>query len=197
MKAIQLLLSTVMISSVAADLTSEIEGKERVSHFEFMGVTDLNVVDGIEGLASGLFDKDVRPKYDTCYEGMPTIIDQIKDEVFSIDFKDIMNWTKDWTELKDSWGFVSKMISELPEEFGACSVLVTEIVEGVTFLIGNLSFSLLWTNVTSNPMGIVMQLMGKITDAATSAGEKELYRAGKDVGESIMTVLHLGRPKKE
>ena len=77
MKAIKLLLSTVMISSVAADLTSDIEGKDRESHFELWGYTDLMVVDGIEGLASGLFDKDVRPKYDTCYEGMPTIIEQI------------------------------------------------------------------------------------------------------------------------
>ena len=192
MKAIQILLSTVMITSVAADLTSEIEGKDRVSHFELWGVTDLMVVDAVEGVASGLFDKDVRPKYDTCYEGMPTIIEQIKNEVLSIDFKDILNWTKDWAELKDSWGFIEKMISELPEEFSACSVLVTEIVEGVTFLIGNLSFSLLWTNISTNVMGVVMQLMGKLTDAATSAGEKELYRAGKDVGESIMTVLKLG-----
>ena len=155
------------------------------------------VVDGIEGLASGLFDKDVRPKYDTCYEGMPTIIEQIKTEVLGIDFADIMNFAKDWTELKDSWGFISKMMSELPEEFGACSVLVTEIIEGVTFLAGSLSISLLWTNITTNVMGIVMQLMGKVTDAATSAGEKEFYRAGKDVGKSMLTVLKLGRPKKE
>tara|TARA_B110000503_G_C6844791_1_gene288290 strand:- start:83 stop:439 length:357 start_codon:yes stop_codon:yes gene_type:complete len=115
----------------------------------------------------------------------------------SIDFADIMNFAKDWTELKDSWGFIEKMMGELPEEFGACSVLVTEVVEGFEFLIGSLSFSLLWTNVTTNVMGIVMQLMGKVTDAATSAGEKEFYRAGKDVGESIMTILKLGKQKEE
>ncbi len=56
MKAISLLLSTVMVSSVAADLTSEIEGKDRVSHFELWGYTDLDAVDAIEGVASGLFD---------------------------------------------------------------------------------------------------------------------------------------------
>ena len=123
---------------------------------------------------------------------MPTVIDQIKTEAMSIDFV-----TNDLTKLKDSWVLIEKMIGELPEEFGACSVLVSEITEGVSFLIGNLSISLLWTNITTNVMGVVMQLMGKVTDAATSAGEKEFYRAGKDIGETIMTILKLGHAKEE
>ena len=61
MKAVLLLLVAVVIDDVTAiDLTKAVENREKVPNFEFMGYTDLNVVEVIEGVASGLFKKDVR-----------------------------------------------------------------------------------------------------------------------------------------
>ena len=71
-----------------------------------MGYSDLDVVKGIEGLVYGLSHEDVRKKYDTCYEGIPTIVNQTIAEVRSINFGKIADMTTDWNELKDSWGFI-------------------------------------------------------------------------------------------
>jgi hypothetical protein len=42
--------------------------------FSLAGYSDLDILDGIEGLAGGLMKKDVRGSFDTCYEGIPRIV---------------------------------------------------------------------------------------------------------------------------
>ena len=46
----------------------------------------------------------------------------------------------DWAELKDSWGFLEALMTELPEEFSACSVIISEIVEGISYAVANIAF---------------------------------------------------------
>ena len=76
--------------------------------------------------------------------GLPTMAGQMKTEIMSIDFGQILSWSKDWAEMQDSWGFITNMMAEIPEEFSSCSVIVQEIVEAVQYTIANLSIHDVW-----------------------------------------------------
>lgn len=98
--AILALLSAVLVTDViAVDLEKAVEDGDQTPLFEWMGYSDLDIVQGVEGVVSGLSKKDVREKYDTCYMGIPTMAVQLKSEVMSIDFGQIMSWSKDWAEM--------------------------------------------------------------------------------------------------
>jgi len=59
------------------------------------GITDLDYLDGLEGIASGILKKDVRKSYDKCYEPVPLAILDGLDKMHSIDFSDFLNFAKD------------------------------------------------------------------------------------------------------
>lgn len=150
-----------------------------------MGYTDLDILDAVEGLMGGLMKKDVRNTYNTCYEGVPKIVMQVKDEVVSIDWKDLFNWSKDWKEIQDSWGFMQKIITEVPEELSSCSLVVTEVVQWVMGLINTLNFVLLWTNLSTKIMGLMIPIMAKGSDVGMAFSNHDFYKIGQDVGGII------------
>jgi len=71
----------------------------RTPLFNFMGYTDLDIVDGVAGLFGGIMKTDEKVHFANCYGGIPQIITQFETEFESIDWKDLLNWEKDWEEI--------------------------------------------------------------------------------------------------
>lgn len=71
----------------------------RTPLIEFMGYTDLDIVDGVAGLFGGMMKTDEKKHFSQCYGGIPQIVEQFKKEFESIDWKDLLNWSKDWEEI--------------------------------------------------------------------------------------------------
>ena len=58
-------------------------------------------------------------------------------------------------------------MAEVPEEIGACSVIVSEVVEGISYTVANISVHDIWAKFQKNMMAEMMQIMGKMTDVAS------------------------------
>ena len=71
----------------------------RTPMFDLFGYSDLDIVDGAAGLASGLMKSDERAHFSNCYGGIPQIINQTMVEFESIDWTDLLDWSKDWEEI--------------------------------------------------------------------------------------------------
>lgn len=57
-----------------------------------MGYTDLDIVNGLAGLLGGMMKTDEKKHFAQCYGGIPRIVDQIKVEFETIDWKDLLDW---------------------------------------------------------------------------------------------------------
>lgn len=59
-------------------------------------------------------------------------------------------------------------------------------------LVNTLSFGLLWTNLSTGAMGVMMGLMAKGTDLGVAFAAHDFYKLGQDVGYMVNTILDLG-----
>ena len=91
------------------------------------------------GIASGFFGSDVRPKWETCLLGVPTLWDAFRDEGTKINWSKIFDWKTDVAEAEDSWSFLTSLATLAPSEFLSCKTIYDEIFDLVKFIIGHLS----------------------------------------------------------
>ena len=124
----------------------------------------IDALDVIEGFMGALTKTDVRPQYDQCYEGVPAIIDELE-QVERIDFSNLL-------------GFFSQLMVALPKEFSSCSTIVTGIPSFFIHLFTTINLALLLTNLQTQSMQVLMQLMAKGTDVGAAFASEDFYRLG-------------------
>ena len=73
MKLTTTLISTLFVCHATASLTD----RKPLFTIPFVGVTDLDMIDYSEGVASGVFKMDVRSSWEGCLTGIPMIEQEI------------------------------------------------------------------------------------------------------------------------
>jgi len=164
----------------------------RKSLFSLMGYSDLDIVDGVAGLLGGMMNTDERVHLSNCYGGIPDIVDQFKHEFESIDWKDLMNFKKDWEEIKESWNFFQNILKEIPVEINMCTSVVVDIVSWVIKLVHTINFGLFFKNLQAQGITLVMGFMAKGTDIGVAFASHDFYRLGQDVGGLVDRIIELG-----
>ena len=131
------LLSALLISNVVATAGD----KTRKPHIELWIFNDLMFIDFFGGLASGFYGKDVLSTWEGCADGFPAIWDAVLNEINSIDWSDLFNWTKDWEELQGSWQFAVALVAGSANEVWQCKGIVSEIEEAVKFIVHHIGIA--------------------------------------------------------
>jgi len=86
-------------------------------------------------------------------------------------------------------------MSILPQEFSACSVVVSSVGYFFMDLFHSLNFHLLLENLETSAMMLMMQEMGKGSDVTVAFASHDFYRLGGDVGDMINMIIDLGIAK--
>jgi len=73
-----------------------------------------------------------------------------------------------------------------------CTSIVTDLISYIMGLVATMNFGLLWTNLQTQAMTLMMGIMAKGTDVGVSFAAHDFYRLGNDVGGIINTVINLG-----
>lgn len=73
-----------------------------------------------------------------------------------------------------------------------CTSIVTDLISWIMGLVATMNFGVLWTNLQTQAMTLMMGIMAKGTDIGVAFAAHDFYRLGSDVGGILNTVLELG-----
>jgi len=136
-------------SSFDFDLDSEMEaigtlgrGERGEPQHHFLGFTEYDLIDYMEGFATGIYQKDVKEEYDTCVLGVPRYAYEIYNISQSIQISNLFTlsgFEANFQEFEESITLIMTMVEEGPKELAACEQLWSDGANTVNWIMHHLS----------------------------------------------------------
>ena len=159
--------------------------------FSILGFSDLSVLDWWMGFASGVFGTDVREEWHECLGGPLTMLrDMIKltMEFIGQDWTNIMGVLQNVTLLTRIATIIVSIFTELPKSIKACGGVYAEGTETITFIIKHINPASLLTNVVTNLLTHILQIIGDLWNLVLALFAMNFYELGRLTGELFIMI---------
>ena len=116
------ILSTIFVCQTMAATTT----RKPLFTVPFIGLTDLDMIDYTEGVASGVFKQDVRASWEGCIMGIPTIEQEVQGMVTDLiaNFSNLGQLFTNLSKLQALFNLFIDLIKNGPADIKACSDIV-------------------------------------------------------------------------
>lgn len=131
------------------DLDSEMQtignlgrGERGEPQHHFLGFTEYDLIDYMEGFATGIYHKDVKEEYDMCVLGVPRYAYEIYNISQSISFSNLFTlsgFEQNFKEVEESITLIMTMVEEGPKELAACEQLWDDGANTINWIMHHLS----------------------------------------------------------
>ena len=166
--------------------------KNRKPMFNFFGFTDLSVLDYSMGVASGVYRKDVREEWHECLGGplmMTRDLIKLSMEFMGQDFTNIVGVFSNLVLLQDIANLIVKIFSQLPKDIKACGGVLSEVTDTVTFVIKHINPASLLTNVVTNLLAHLLEIVGDVWNLMIAMFSMNFYEIGRLQGELFILIV--------
>ena len=175
------------------DFTDPFDVANRKPMFTFLGISDLSIWDLMLGLGSGLYARDLREEWHECLGGplmMFKGLMKLMVEFFGQDFTNIIGVITNFVILQHAVDLLMKIVKEGPTDLAACGGLYTETTETVDFVIKHINPATLLTNVLTNLVTHIVDLLGDAWKLCMALFSFDFYEMGRLTGEITMLVIN-------
>ena len=165
---------------------------DRKPWFNFFGITDISFIQFFLGLLFGLFARDVHEEWSHCMGGPLLLFRDTMKDVFILigqDWTDILGVLGNLTLLGDFFSLGLRAVTEIPGDIAACTGIYTEASESIGFIIKLLNPATLLTNLGTNALTHIMDIINDLWQITISAFTFKFYDLGKYIGMLTMSLL--------
>lgn len=167
--------------------------KGSLSRINIFGYNEDDAFDFTEGVASSLFQRDIRKDWSGCIEGFPELFLSVLDVYGGFDITNpfgVLKQMQDPTKIAQVGKVMMANAMTLSGELNSCKTVAADISDYAMFGLSNFKISTISTGLVSNLTTNYMKLIGNAGGMFTAFTSHDFYLLGQNIGDLAVDLVY-------